>query len=39
MAYEEAVAKEQDQFVWHGHTFVTGYAKYLLEYLDMVIKP
>lgn len=31
--YHRAAQKGQEQFTWNGHEFVTGYAKYLLEYL------
>ena len=34
-AYEKAVAEGKDQFEIDGYTLVTGYAKYLLEYLKM----
>ncbi len=33
-AYDHAVAKEQDEFNWHGNAYVTNYAKYLLQHLD-----
>jgi len=32
-AYHSAVESRQEQFAWDGYDFVTGYAKYLLEYL------
>lgn len=31
--YDEAVAKNMEQFTFEGHAFVTTYAGYLLEYL------
>ncbi len=33
-AYDHAIANEQDKFNWHGHAYVTNYAKYLLQHLD-----
>lgn len=33
-AYLKAVKDEQDSFVWDGHEFILGYAKYLLEHLE-----
>lgn len=32
--YDEAVAMKLDSFKFDGNVFVTGYAKYLIEYLD-----
>jgi hypothetical protein len=32
-AFAEAKAKGQDQFMFDGHTLLTSYAKYLIEYL------
>jgi hypothetical protein len=34
-AYESAVKANKDSFTFDGNEFVTNYAKYLLEYLDM----
>jgi hypothetical protein len=34
-AYEKAVREGKDTFSIDGYDFVTGYAKYLLEYLKM----
>jgi hypothetical protein len=34
-AYEQAKKNNDEQFVFLGNTFVTNYAKYVLEYLDM----
>ena len=34
MAYNQALAKEKDEFKFQGLEYVTPYAKYLLEYLD-----
>ncbi len=34
MAYNQALAREKDEFVFQGMDLVTDYAKYLLEYLD-----
>lgn len=34
-AYNDAVEKRLDQFTFEGQEYITGYAKYLLEYLDM----
>jgi hypothetical protein len=33
--YQDAVERDDQQFEWQGGMFVTDYAKYLLEYLDM----
>lgn len=33
-AYDTAVADGAEQFVFHGHTLVVDYAKYLLQYLE-----
>ena len=33
--YEMAVACGLDCFQWQGHPFLVGYAKYLVEYLEM----
>ncbi len=32
--YDTAVADGAEQFVFHGHTLVVDYAKYLLQYLE-----
>jgi hypothetical protein len=37
VAYNEAVDNGRDSFTLNGREFVTGYAKYLLEYLDMTL--
>ena len=39
--YQKAVSNKSDLFTFDGNEFVTGYAKYLLEYLEMklVTKP
>lgn len=34
--YNQAVADNQNEFVFEGHPFVTGYAKYLIEHLENV---
>ena len=34
-AYENAVREGKDTFSINGYDFVTGYAKYLLQYLEM----
>jgi hypothetical protein len=34
-AYAHAVETKQEQFTFEGHELMTGYAKYLLEYLKM----
>ena len=31
--YAEAVRQGEEQFTFDGYTFITGYAKYLIEYL------
>jgi len=33
VAYAEAVKAEQETFFFEGHTFLTAYAKYVIEYL------
>lgn len=37
-AYQDAVESEQKIFVFDGNEYLTAYAKYLLQYLDMTIK-
>lgn len=32
--YAEAVKKKEGSFTFDGHGYVTGYAKYLIEYLE-----
>jgi hypothetical protein len=32
--YEKAVAEDKTVFVFEGHTYISLYAKYLLQYLD-----
>jgi Fe-S cluster biosynthesis and repair protein YggX len=34
-AYKEAVDKNQSQFMFEGNVLVTGYAKYLIQYMEM----
>lgn len=34
-AYEKAVREGKDTFTIDGYNFVTGYAKYLLQYIEM----
>lgn len=34
-AYQKAVADQVDTFMFDGNEFVVGYAKYLIQYLDM----
>jgi hypothetical protein len=36
-AYNDAVESEQKVFTFDGNEYLTAYAKYMLEYLDMVI--
>lgn len=36
--YERHAAFGREQFVFEGHTFVTSYAKYLIEYLEPQFK-
>lgn len=36
--YKKAVAEDADTFVFDGHEFVTNYAKYLIEYLEGLLK-
>jgi hypothetical protein len=33
-AYQRAVDKKSDIFIFDGSEFVVGYAKYVIEYLD-----
>ncbi len=33
-SYDSAVENKSNEFIWHGNTYFTGYAKYLLEHLD-----
>jgi len=37
-AYTKAVADKQDEFTFEGNKFVSGYAEYLIEYLDMMFR-
>lgn len=37
-AYEKAVSDGDKSFIFEGDEFVTGYAKYVIEYLHMVFK-
>jgi len=34
-AYKAAVAAGKEEFMFEGNLFLTAYAKYVLEYLDM----
>ena len=34
-AYDKAVAEGLDQFTFEGNEYVTQYAKYLLEYINI----
>ena len=36
--YTEAVLQGDEQFTFDGHTFITRYAKYLIEYLTWRFK-
>ena len=38
VAYNEAVTNQREVFVFDGHTFLTTYAGYLLEYLGTIFK-
>lgn len=38
-AYEAAKASNMEQFEFEGHTLLVGFAKYMIEYLDMQFKP
>ena len=38
VAYEKAVADKLEQFTFDGHAFVTGFAKYVIEYLTQNFK-
>jgi hypothetical protein len=37
-AYDRAKATGRDQFNFEGNRYVTGYAKYLIEYLEDKLK-
>ena len=34
-AYAQAVEEEAEEFTFDSNVFVTGYAKYLIEYLEL----
>jgi hypothetical protein len=36
--YNKALKEKKDSFIWKGQLFLIGYAKYLLEYLEMQLK-
>jgi hypothetical protein len=36
--YQKAVDNKKESFVFEGNEFVTGYAKYLIEYLNATLK-
>ena len=36
--YDKALKSDIDTFMYDNHMFVLGYAKYLLEYMDMELK-
>ena len=38
-AYNNAVKSGQNSFIFEGHELLTNYAKYLIEYLNSVIRP
>jgi hypothetical protein len=35
VAYQKAVEENREEFTYKGHTLLTGYAKYLIEYLEL----
>ena len=35
LAYDRAVAKRAQQFTFEGNDYLTDYAKYLLEYIEL----
>lgn len=35
VAYEKAVKDGREEFIYKGHTLLTDYAKYLIEYLEI----
>lgn len=37
-AYNKALKRLQDEFVFYDNLFLVGYAKYLIEYLDPLLK-
>lgn len=34
-AYKKAVEQEKESFMFCGHKLVTGYAKYMIQHLEM----
>jgi hypothetical protein len=38
IAYAKALEESVETFPFQGHDFVPGYAKFLIEYLEMVMK-
>ena len=38
-AYEEALAQNKESFSFQGHTLLTAYAKYVLQYLSTHFGP
>jgi len=36
--YEKAVENKVEMFIFKGQEIITGYAKYMLEYIDMLPK-
>ena len=38
VAYNLALNKHLEMFTFENHSFLVGYAKYLIEYLDSVFK-
>lgn len=37
-AYKQALDEDKVQFVFHDVVLLTSYAKYLIEYLDLIYK-
>jgi hypothetical protein len=33
--FDKSVQEKKEEFSFQGHRFVTGYAKYLIEYLEI----
>ena len=38
IAYNKALKQSQDTFVFYDNEFVIGYAKYLIQYLEQILK-
>ena len=38
-AYQKALGEGVEQFEFEGHPLIVGYAKYLIEYLNLKFRP